>query len=382
MRSTITDLGRELISRAELGEISLEIAEIRAGNGIYSAHESINGLTALKSEKNTYPVSAATVTETGLLLSAVISNVNGSGQAIVTESYRVNEIGVFVESSEGGKYLYMIAVEDNNEGNMIPAFNGENAVDFIEKFSLTVSNTAHVTVSMTGAYALADDVEDMRESLLSHDGDEIRHITAAERTAWNAKANASAFNTHDQDAVRHITAAERTAWNSKASGTDFSSHASDTTKHITAAERTAWNAKASGTDFSSHASDTTKHITAAERTAWNAKADATTLTNQITTLDRKKQNNEKVIQVTISASGWSGSTYSFESSYPNASWDILDIIPCPNTTRAMRAAWGEADCAGYEATNKITAHGKVPAINLIMEMRLRFKTPNAVVPES
>ncbi|WP_238649770.1 phage tail protein [Paenibacillus piscarius] len=65
-------------------------------------------------------------------------------------------------------------------------------------------------------------------------------------------------------------------------------HADDTTRHITAAERTAWNAKettagaqakadAVQTNLTAHAGNTTAHITAAERSAWNAKADASQL---------------------------------------------------------------------------------------------------------
>ncbi|WP_340004413.1 hypothetical protein MHH52_21780 [Paenibacillus sp. FSL K6-0276] len=69
----------------------------------------------------------------------------------------------------------------------------------------------------------------------------------------------------------------------------FTAHKADTTIHITAAERTSWNAKetttgaqakanAVQTNLTSHATDTTVHITAAERTAWNAKAPTTLAT--------------------------------------------------------------------------------------------------------
>lgn len=59
-------------------------------------------------------------------------------------------------------------------------------------------------------------------------------------------------------------------------------HADDTTRHISSAERTAWNNKettagaqakadAVQTNLTTHAGNTTAHITAAERTAWSAK---------------------------------------------------------------------------------------------------------------
>lgn len=48
-----------------------------------------------------------------------------------------------------------------------------------------------------------------------------------------------------------------------------SSHATNKVSHITAAERTAWNAKANQSSLTSHAGNTTIHITAAERNKWN-----------------------------------------------------------------------------------------------------------------
>lgn len=65
-------------------------------------------------------------------------------------------------------------------------------------------------------------------------------------------------------------------------------HADDTTRHLSAAERTAWNAKettagaqakadAVQANLATHAGNTTVHVTAAERSAWNAKADASQL---------------------------------------------------------------------------------------------------------
>lgn len=55
--------------------------------------------------------------------------------------------------------------------------------------------------------------------LLAHIADAVKHITAAERTAWNAKETPAGaqqkVDAHANDTVKHITAAERTAWNAK-----------------------------------------------------------------------------------------------------------------------------------------------------------------------
>ena len=62
---------------------------------------------------------------------------------------------------------------------------------------------------------------------------------------------------------------------------NLNTHVSDTVKHVTAAERSAWNSKETGgaaakvqSNLNTHVADTTKHITAAERSTWNGKQDA------------------------------------------------------------------------------------------------------------
>lgn len=77
--------------------------------------------------------------------------------------------------------------------------------------------------------------------------------------------------------------------------------------------------------------------------------------------------------VTISSSGWSSNVYSFESDYPSASYDILDITPAEAATDAERKAWISADCGGYRSTNTIYAHGTVPSITIPVVLLLRAK---------
>lgn len=186
MRSTITDTGRDLLSRLELGEISLEFSGIKTGSGVYSPNEIITTATALKSPKNTYAISSSQVTNTGFVLTSGISNVDHEGHSIVDEAYRINEIGVFA-TVNNVEYLYMIAVCDGDTGNVLPEYNGNNAIDFVEKFALTISNTANVTVNMSGAYALSEDViRWIDEGIAVHEDLPI-HLTEQERIIWNGE---------------------------------------------------------------------------------------------------------------------------------------------------------------------------------------------------
>ena len=158
MRNTITDIGLSLLNRAELGEITMEICEVRTGSGIYAPTDNIAAAEGLKSYKNTYSISSAKRTDNGVELAAAVSNTDGEGQSVVSESYKVNEIGIYVQVNNE-KYLYVIAVADNDTGNTLPAFTGNNALEFVEKFELVISNTAQVTINMGGAYALASDLQ-------------------------------------------------------------------------------------------------------------------------------------------------------------------------------------------------------------------------------
>lgn len=150
----------------------------------------------------------------------------------------------------------------------------------------------------TGAQAKVD----------AHTTDAIKHITPSERTFWNGKAAASHLHTiaqttglqaeldaketptgaqtkvdtHASDTVKHITPAERAAWNAKettgSSQARVDAHVADKTNPhgVTKAQvglNNVENAKqATKTEFDSHNNDSIRHITASERAAWNAKA--------------------------------------------------------------------------------------------------------------
>lgn len=79
----------------------------------------------------------------------------------------------------------------------------------------------------------------------------------------------------------------------------------------------------------------------------------------------------RAVSITLLASGWNNGVYSLESQFPSSTMNIENILPNSSTTSAMRKAWQKADCSGYEATNIITAHGKVPTINIVLTAIVR-----------
>lgn len=61
---------------------------------------------------------------------------------------------------------------------------------------------------------------------------------------------------------------------SRAAASDLTDHVDDTTVHITSAERTSWNGKADESDLTAHTGSTSIHVTTSDKARWNGKADA------------------------------------------------------------------------------------------------------------
>lgn len=103
--------------------------------------------------------------------------------------------------------------------------------------------------------------------------------------------------------------------------------------------------------------------------------------DEIDDLEKRKQNNEAFVSYNILATGWDNGVYSLETDYPSTDYDIVGIYPNANTTEDMLEAWQGAQVYGYEPTNVIRARGDVPAIDITMTLAVRYKSPNAYVPE-
>lgn len=70
------------------------------------------------------------------------------------------------------------------------------------------------------------------------------------------------------------------------------------------------------------------------------------------------------VTATLSAASWTNQTYSFESTYPNATYDITVEIDGDSCTSEQCEAWDAAAIKGSSTTNKIKAFGTVPTIDI------------------
>lgn len=166
--STITDAGRDAIQAALTGGHTLIYKQMVVGNGTYTAGEDVRSRTTLKSQKAVYPFSSQIPDTTGFTLKSVITNADGT-TPITQEAYNVNEVGIVV-TVDGTDYLYAIAAVEGNTGALLPVYNGINKIEIVQTWYCVNSNYLDVTVTMTGAYALADDMTSVQSDIAALDG--------------------------------------------------------------------------------------------------------------------------------------------------------------------------------------------------------------------
>ncbi|OIK22133.1 phage baseplate upper protein [Bacillus amyloliquefaciens] len=145
-----------------------------------------------------------------------------------------------------------------------------------------------------GAQQKADAAEEKARAYTDeHANDEEKHITAAERKAWDAKETPSGaqkkVDAHANDQEKHVSAADREAWNAKEtpSGAQdkVNAHADNEDIHVTKSFKdklielsqqftTAFKDKLDELlrQFTAHNYNQERHISTAERKTWNGAA--------------------------------------------------------------------------------------------------------------
>ena len=160
-RVTLTDAG-VVIARRMMDDDSLHLTftGIASGDGQYSADENLAEKTALKSQKQFFPLSSKRVTDDQTVqLKYVISNINPDGTPL-TAGYYVREVGIYAQIGSEAAVLYAIAVADADTADYLPEYNELQPSTIAMDWFLTVANTENISIAAdSGAYALAEDLE-------------------------------------------------------------------------------------------------------------------------------------------------------------------------------------------------------------------------------
>ena len=161
--AVITDKGLALLTKAQAGQCAIEFTRMAGGDGTYTADEKepsvLQGSTALKSQKNSWPLSSVTVQGGGIQLTALITNQDPvTGAVLVDEGYCINEIGLYAKEKDGDsstEVLYSITTAVG-DGDYIPAYTGSGPVQIVQEYRTIVSRGVEVSILYSGAAMLAD----------------------------------------------------------------------------------------------------------------------------------------------------------------------------------------------------------------------------------
>lgn len=136
------------------------------------------------------------------------------------------------------------SVTDAKIGNRTIADTAAPTAD-VGKLTNALGWLAYMIKSITGKSNWRTAPATTLEASKTHMDDAIRHLTATERTSWNSKetTNGAQSKADAAQAAAVSTAAADATSKANAVQTNLTTHDNNTTKHITAAERTAWNGK-------------------------------------------------------------------------------------------------------------------------------------------
>ena len=137
----LTKDGKALLAKAQAGKCAIQITKAQSGSGSYTSSEDISQRTALKTVKQTFPISNKVInTDSALVLKITMEN------STLTAGYDITEFGVFASDPDKGEILYSIATASTSD--YMPAYNGVVPSVINMSYYLEVANAS--TVTMTG----------------------------------------------------------------------------------------------------------------------------------------------------------------------------------------------------------------------------------------
>lgn len=167
----VTNRGLEAIARTEAKQSVLTFTSLKTGTGIYTQQEisKLDDATALKKEKQSFPVNSISVKDKTLRIESVISNEG------VTEEYQIREIGVFARENEGEEFLVAISLCTDRPA-VVPVFENVPIETIITDY-LAVSNAENFTIDyQSGAYVTVEELRRVVNGLPLVDYDEDKEM--------------------------------------------------------------------------------------------------------------------------------------------------------------------------------------------------------------
>ena len=156
-KTRLTDKGLALLAKTG---VSVTVTKVKTGNGEYQTDADIGAMTELKSEKQEFKItSTQKKTDTTYAIKFVMSNKE------LAEDYLFTEIGIYASDPDEGEILYAVCYAENKDADMIRKYSGLYEFKAIIVLNIQVNAGGVVKVVEQGLYALAEDLEELREEV-------------------------------------------------------------------------------------------------------------------------------------------------------------------------------------------------------------------------
>ena len=157
--SVLTAKGIALVAKAQAGRCTISLTKAASGDGTYSAGEDLTARTALKSQKQTFPLTTVTVqNQSNVFVKFIMSNhMDAEHGGDLENGYYVKEIGLFATDPDEGEILYAIAIEVPDQWDYMPAYNDLLPSTITVDFLTEVANASSVTIEAPNQMYLYDE---------------------------------------------------------------------------------------------------------------------------------------------------------------------------------------------------------------------------------
>lgn len=156
-KMVITNAGHNLLASAAGGS-GVTYSSVRSGNGTYTGSETLETMTALKNQMQSFGISGVSKTGTTVKVSAVLNNDN------LTSGYSVSEVGLYAKltgGEEGSDVLFAIMVSDDDNQDYFPPYAEAPTSVTLEVYLTLSTEEGAVTfeaLPVEGVYATAADL--------------------------------------------------------------------------------------------------------------------------------------------------------------------------------------------------------------------------------
>ena len=348
-----------------------ELIDLLIASGLDTVSDDfLNRYTKTETDALVETETAMLVADIGIDLNTgviTVTNKDGSKTTIDTALEKVPATFEFVEDTENDKFYIKVTnvdgtssqTEVTNLMNQYTFSEGDIVSFVINKSGTTTTVTANIKNGSIGLAQLSTEVKQYYE--------EIKSSVSADRAAVEAdKAvvlDASQTVTSNTTLVlSYKEAAEENALLSKsyAIGNTGARVDEDTDNSMY---------------YSNEAKYARNQAQAAQAAAEKARDEAQEIVggNFATKTElNTKENKATITTATLLASGWSDGTYSFETDYPEATYNLEIALDSPATT-AQAEAFNGAQIVGSATSNTIKAYGIVPTVDIPIVLKVVTK---------